>query len=197
MSQRRQRGFTLIELMIVVVIVGVLATLATYSVNNYLQTTKTAEAREVVGSIMAAQEAFFDETSRYLDVTGGVTDNDFYPDATFKGTTVVQWGSDDGCTGVDFGGGATPPTCAANFRTLGVFVNTPVRFRYASTVFAANAAPPLPSTYVSGYNPDGVKGRRPGYVVVALSDLDGDGGERSAVVGSSLQAQIYGENLGE
>lgn len=51
MNGTRARGFTLIELMIVVMIVGVLAVLATYGVRKYTSNAKTAEARNSVGQI--------------------------------------------------------------------------------------------------------------------------------------------------
>jgi type IV pilus assembly protein PilA len=46
-----RRGFTLIELMIVVAIIGILAVLAIYGVSRYLKTSKTAEATNNVGAI--------------------------------------------------------------------------------------------------------------------------------------------------
>ena len=48
---RKSRGFTLVELMIVVAIVGILAALAIYGVSKYMKNAKTAEARNSVGQI--------------------------------------------------------------------------------------------------------------------------------------------------
>ncbi len=63
----KKRGFTLVELMIVVAIVGVLAVLAIYGVRKYIANSKTTEARNSLGEIKN------DSASAFERETGGTT----------------------------------------------------------------------------------------------------------------------------
>ena len=59
----RKRGFTLIELMIVVAIIGILAVLAVYSVRKYMANSKAAEGRTSLGQMAKNQSAEFEQES--------------------------------------------------------------------------------------------------------------------------------------
>lgn len=68
MFQKRfgeMRGFTLIELMIVVAIIGILAAVAIPVFSGYVKRSKAAEAFTVLQGIRDRQEAYFVEFKRY------------------------------------------------------------------------------------------------------------------------------------
>jgi type IV pilus assembly protein PilA len=63
MHLARRAGFTLIELMIVVAIVGMLSVLAVYGVRKYVSNAKTAEARNALGEIAKDAATAFEKDS--------------------------------------------------------------------------------------------------------------------------------------
>ena len=64
--RNNQKGFTLIELMIVVAIIGILAAIAIPNFLKYQLKSKTAEAKVNLGAIATSQESFRAERDVYL-----------------------------------------------------------------------------------------------------------------------------------
>jgi prepilin-type N-terminal cleavage/methylation domain-containing protein len=71
MTRRAQIGFTLIELMIVVAIIGVLAVIAGTAFRRYMDSGRTSEAMAMLGEIRAKEEAYRAEFSTYYGWSGG------------------------------------------------------------------------------------------------------------------------------
>ena len=181
-QRRAAAGFTLVELMVIVVIVGILAMIATYSVRKYITSSKTSEATGMIGTIKAAEEAYKEETFAYLNVSASV--DDYYPTNANPGRAKVQWG-----------GGVGGPA----WQTLGVNAPNPVLFVYSCVAGAAGTAPPAPAGSASditiGNWPSAAQGAT-WYVVKAMADFDGDG-RHTVFVGASFAGDMFsnGYNL--
>ena len=65
------RGFTLVEMMVVVVILGFLMGIAMPNYSNYMQKTRRTDARNALLEIAAAQERHYFEQNQY---TGTIAD---------------------------------------------------------------------------------------------------------------------------
>jgi type IV pilus assembly protein PilA len=72
MKTRRASGFTLIELMIVIAIIGVLAAIAIPNFIKFQARSKQSEARANLKSIFTAEKAFFQEKDRFSTLTGEI-----------------------------------------------------------------------------------------------------------------------------
>ena len=62
---RDQKGFTLIELMVVVAIIGILAAIAIPNFLRYQAKSRQAEARTNLGASFVSEVAYFGENARY------------------------------------------------------------------------------------------------------------------------------------
>lgn len=97
-----QKGFTLIELMIVVAIIGILAAIAIPNFLAYQARSRQAEARTNLGAIFVSEVAFFGENNRYSDFAtigytlAGASNRYTYrsPAATGAGASTEAQGAD-------------------------------------------------------------------------------------------------------
>jgi prepilin-type N-terminal cleavage/methylation domain-containing protein len=68
---KRKKGFTLIELMIVIVIIGVLAAIAAPMMSSNVQRARRSEAVSIMGAIRTAERLYFVDRSTYTNVDAG------------------------------------------------------------------------------------------------------------------------------
>jgi len=93
---RAALGFTLVELVTVVVIVGVLATMAAVGFGKMKRSSNVADGQRLVQAIRLAQETYHGEVGRYADISSdlahnGVNAGKLYPTYTAGGRN-SNWG---------------------------------------------------------------------------------------------------------
>ena len=72
MIRKLQKGFTLIELMIVVAIIGILAAIAIPNFIKFQARSKQSEAKANLKAIFTAQKAYFQEKDHFSSFTGDI-----------------------------------------------------------------------------------------------------------------------------
>ncbi len=151
----REQGFTLIEMLITVAIIGILAAIAVPSFSSYLKRARTSEAYTFIGEIRQRQESYRAEFNQYCSAPAA---NTMLP----AGAAATPAGAPD----EDLHGWPSP---AGTWDLLGARPDGAVRFRYAvesGGPGTANLNPPATS---------GLGAQDFWFVTQAYADLDGDG----------------------
>ena len=73
-KQKNQKGFTMIELMVVVVIVGILAAIAIPIYGRYIKNARMTEATGRIGEIITAEKSYAMEHGVYTESSAGIVD---------------------------------------------------------------------------------------------------------------------------
>lgn len=135
---RAKLGFSLVELMIVVAIIGVLATIGIPTFRTMVQKAKKSEAKVALGALYTSEVAFFSEYGVYgnlLDKIGFELDGN-------AGTRTYQTGfqASAGCAGIT--GAANVRPAAANAGSA-LNVAFPSYYQGSSFFLAAKSSPTI------------------------------------------------------
>ncbi len=172
----RQRGFTMVELLAVVAMVGILSALAIVGYRRYLNSAHTADAKAVIGSIRVAQESYRAETLGYLNASSSLTD--WYPKAPdglrhpWKNTSHARY---------------------AQWAMLNPATDSHTTFGFA--VVAGGPGDTIPDLTTAS-KPTWTVPTEPWYVIQAAGDADDDG-VFSMLAASSFNGEVYVEQEGE
>jgi type IV pilus assembly protein PilE len=87
MKKRITKGFTLIELMIVVAVISILAAIAVPSYSRYVQRSHRAEAKNLLSAVAQRLEQNYTLSGSYARTQGAVADD-------IANASIVAWGMD-------------------------------------------------------------------------------------------------------
>jgi type IV pilus assembly protein PilA len=166
-------------MMVVVVIVGILATLAVVGYRKLVQSSHVTEATNMVQSIRVAQETYHSETQQYADISSTLTS--WYPQLVPTGRLTTAWG----------GSCANCVVPATGWSVLPLHVDGPVAFGYATKAGAPNTAPAtLPADIQASLGLPATSDTE-WYVVTATCDLDAAGTPNTYVATTSWSNQVF------
>lgn len=166
---RRERGVTLVELMVVVVIVALLAVVSSVSYSGYRRRTLAAEAMANLPLIATALESYKAEFGQYLNLSTTPCDTAYTP-----------WDEISTCQKkIAFTDTArTTPQCVTNWNALGWKPeNSFVVFRYRGAAGTGDPTTPC-GAWASNVIPPSVRALG-WYCLEAVADLRCDGGTKT------------------
>lgn len=174
---RSRRGFTLIELMITVAIIGVLAAVAVGVFSGYQRRTRALEIEQFLGAVSAAQEEFRGYTGRYFASGTG-----FCP-ASDPGTSAREWDE----------------VCLETWEPLAMQLPNPTRFSYRLWRFLPgdDCSVTTPGMDIDPCTQEGMDtGHR--WVAVAMANQTGKAKPTSfTVTTNSANGRMYVQNANE
>jgi len=200
---RKQHGFTLIELMIVVAIVAILVTVAIVSYTRYIKNGRILDGRAFITTIQARQESYFQRFGYYVDVTGHA----FYPALATDEPVAKEWCPSGTCPGNNWDAlGARPEKGSTYFQfivyaSIPVWDNTNHVMVHALAGSAATLGIPAQPLATTG------RPQHPWYYAIGQADMDGSGaacpgdpptlGECTVVYTTSARSEIVTLNEGK